>query len=97
MTKMRFCYFFFIFYFIRIASLTADQSLNDEVILRQLVKFKVKVYFDLYLLFTIVGFSIYKYNVESENRTRHCNLLKLFYYECRIAYHTTTVLKRFLE
>ena len=79
--------------------MTADQSLNDEVILRQLVKFKVKVYFDLYLLFTIVGFSIYKYIVESENRTRHCNLLKMLYYECRIAYmyHTTTVLKRFLE
>jgi len=27
-------------------------------------------------LFTIVGFSIYKYNVVSENITKHCNLLK---------------------
>jgi len=38
-------------------------------------------YFDLNLLFTIVRFSIhvYKYNV-SDNRTKHCNLMKLFYY-----------------
>ena len=31
-------------------------------------------YFDLDLLFTIAGFSI------RENGTKHCNLLKLFYY-----------------
>ena len=30
-------------------------------------------HFDLNLLFTIVGFNIYKYNVVSENRTKHCN------------------------
>ena len=61
-------------------------------------------YFDLNLLFTIVGFSIYKCNVVSENRTKHCNLLKLFYYECKIAYmynltkgHMSSVLKLFIE
>ena len=28
------------------------------------------------ILFTMTGFSIYKYNVVSEDRTKHCNLLK---------------------
>ena len=61
-------------------------------------------YFDLNLLFTIVGFSIYKYNVVSENRRKYCNLLKLFYYECKLAYmyhmtkgHMSYVLKLFVE
>ena len=41
-------------------------------------------YFDLNLLFAIVGFSIHSYNDVSKNRTKHCNLLKLCNYKCKL-------------
>jgi len=43
-------------------------------------------YFDLNLLFSIVGFTIFKFNVLNERKTKPCNIMNIFYFECNIAY-----------
>jgi len=43
-------------------------------------------YFDLDLLFSIVGFTLLNSMFLVKEKTKPCNIMKMFYFECNIAY-----------